>query len=139
MFSFGIGWSPVPWAIPAEISATSRRAKTVGLSVIANWLFNFIIGLITPPMIASIKYGTFIFFGAFSLMSLFWTIFFCPETKGKTLEDMDILFHTNTAHEERLARADIIALVCGSQQGAAFPRSDEKYESTEHVEIANQV
>lgn len=139
MFSFGIGWSPVPWAIPAEISATSRRAKTVGLSVIANWLFNFIIGLITPPMIASIKYGTFIFFGAFSFMSLFWTIFFCPETKGKTLEDMDILFHTNAAHEERLARADIIALVCGSQQSAAFPRSGEKFDSTEHVEIASQV
>ncbi len=44
MFSFGMGWSPVPWAIPSEINSSARRAKAVAISVCSNWLCNFIIG-----------------------------------------------------------------------------------------------
>lgn len=81
MFSFGIGWSPVPWAIPSEINSSARRAKAVAISVCTNWICNCIIGLITPPMIQSIGFGTFIFFAGFALLSFIWTWFFCPETK----------------------------------------------------------
>ncbi|WWC60053.1 uncharacterized protein I303_102616 [Kwoniella dejecticola CBS 10117] len=113
MFSFGLGWSPVPWALPAEVHASSRRAKGVAITTCCNWLFNFIIGLITPPMIQNIRYGTFLFFAAFSLLSFIWTWFFCPETKGKTLEEMDAVFHTHAAHEELQAKAEILRAVVG--------------------------
>ncbi|WWC87437.1 uncharacterized protein L201_002326 [Kwoniella dendrophila CBS 6074] len=113
MFSFGLGWSPVPWAMPAEVHSSSRRAKGVAITTCCNWLFNFIIGLITPPMIQNIKYGTFLFFAAFSLLSSIWTWFFCPETKGKTLEEMDAIFHTHAAHEELQAKGEILRAIVG--------------------------
>ncbi|OCF32106.1 monosaccharide transporter [Kwoniella heveanensis BCC8398] len=113
MFSFGLGWSPVPWAMPAEVHASSRRAKGVAITTCCNWLFNFIIGLITPPMIAGITYGTFLFFAAFSFLSALWTWFLCPETKGKTLEEMDVIFHNHAAHEELQAKAEILRAVLG--------------------------
>ena len=131
MFFFGIGWSPVPWALPAEVHSSSRRAKGVAIATCSNWLFNFIIvgfhdrvawkleltnaqGLITPPMLSGIKFGTFIFFGSFSLLGFLWTWFLCPETKGKTLEDMDAIFHTHQAAEEYQAQHEIIHVICGN-------------------------
>ena len=50
MLSFGASWGPVPWAMPSEIFPSSLRAKGVALSTSSNWLNNFIIGLITPPL-----------------------------------------------------------------------------------------
>ncbi|KAM0750592.1 putative hexose transport-related protein [Meredithblackwellia eburnea MCA 4105] len=112
MFFFGIGWSPVPWALPAEVFSSSRRAKGVAISVTTNWIGNFIIGLITPPMLQNAKYGTFIFFGFFSVVSGIWVFFFCPETKGKTLEDIDSLFNSKAAREDSQAHYDLVEAIC---------------------------
>jgi MFS family permease len=57
MVSFGASWGPVPWAMPAEIFPSSLRAKGVALSTCSNWLNNFIIGLITPPLVENTGYG----------------------------------------------------------------------------------
>ena len=58
-------------------------------------------GLITPPMISSLGFGTYIFFAAFCLIALVWVWFFIPETNGRTLEQMDFVFGDNqTTHEK---------------------------------------
>lgn len=48
-------------------------------------------------MITSMGYGTYMFFGALMILMGFWALFFIPETKGLTLEDMDRLFAVSTA------------------------------------------
>jgi hypothetical protein len=40
---YGIGWGPIPWAMPAEVHASSYRAKGVALATCSNWFNNFII------------------------------------------------------------------------------------------------
>jgi len=72
MVSFGASWGPVPWAMPAEIFPSSLRAKGVALSTCSNWLNNFIIGLITPPMVQNTGFGAYVFFAVFCLLSLVW-------------------------------------------------------------------
>nr|KIR83358.1 sugar transporter [Cryptococcus tetragattii IND107] len=138
MFFFGIGWSPVPWALPAEVHSSSRRAKGVAITTCTNWFFNFIVGLITPPMLQSIRYGTFIFFGAFAVLSGIWAWFLCPETKGLTLEAVDQLFHNRTAHEELKQKHDIISRMIGMEL-TITPQSvqeddEKKIYMTAHVE-----
>lgn len=49
-------------------------------------------GLITPPLIQHTGYGAYIFFAIFCAASFAWTWLFVPETKGKTLEEMDRVF-----------------------------------------------
>ncbi|KAJ5728757.1 sugar transporter [Penicillium malachiteum] len=56
------------------------------------WLAQFIIVYSLPYMIASIKHGTFYFFGACTLVALVFAYLFVPETKGIPLEDMGVLF-----------------------------------------------
>jgi Sugar (and other) transporter len=43
-------------------------------------------------MITSLGYGTYMFFGSLMILMGFWAFFFIPETKGKTLEQMEELF-----------------------------------------------
>ncbi|KAJ5662691.1 hypothetical protein N7462_011617 [Penicillium macrosclerotiorum] len=107
MIAFGGSWGPVPWALPSEIFPSSLRAKGVAISTCSNWLNNFIIGLITPPLVENTGYGAYVFFAVFCLLSGVWTFFFVPETKGRTLEQMDHVFKDNSNEHEQ-ARRDAI-------------------------------
>ncbi|KAI9926716.1 hypothetical protein MW887_003810 [Aspergillus wentii] len=109
----GQGWASValllfymlvPWAMPSEIFPSSLRAKGVALSTCSNWLNNFIIGLITPPLVQDTGYGAYVFFAIFCLLSGVWTFFFVPETMGKSLEDMDGIFKDNSSEAEKERR-----------------------------------
>lgn len=71
-------------------------------------LFNFIVGLIVPPMLESIGWGTFIFFAAFATLAGIWTFFFVPETKDKTLEQLDRLFNDATGQQDEERRQHIL-------------------------------
>ncbi|TFK45702.1 hexose transporter [Heliocybe sulcata] len=103
MIVFGLTWGPVPWAMPAEIFPSSLRAKGVAISVVSNWFNNFVIGLITPPLVQDTGKGAFIFFAVFSALSWVFVYFFVPETRRKTLEEMDAVFgdHTGAAEQAR--------------------------------------
>lgn len=70
---------------------------------------NFIIGLITPPMINGTRgFGAYTFFAIFCGLSAVWTWFAVPETKGKSLEDMDRVFGDNAAEEDVARRREIL-------------------------------
>ncbi|KAF7958744.1 hypothetical protein EAE96_002277 [Botrytis aclada] len=92
MVVFGASWGPVPWAMPSEIFRSDLRAKGVALSTCSNWLNNFIIGLITPPLVVYTNWGAYVFFTVFCALSGVWTWLYVPETKGCKLEDLDDLF-----------------------------------------------
>ncbi|KAF1970344.1 general substrate transporter [Bimuria novae-zelandiae CBS 107.79] len=108
MFSFGATWGPVPWAMPSEIFPSSLRAKGVALSTCSNWFNNFVIGLITPPLVQNTGYGAYTFFAVFCLLAFVFTFFFVPETTGKTLEQMDQVFKdvSSEAEEARKLRIE---------------------------------
>jgi hypothetical protein len=52
-------------------------------------------------MIEGAGFGTYIFFGGFCGLAAFWAYFFVPETKGKSLEEMDAVFGDTSAQEEK--------------------------------------
>ncbi|KUI66197.1 High-affinity glucose transporter [Cytospora mali] len=118
MAVFGVSWGPVPWAMPSELFSSSLRARGVAWSVMSNWLFNFIIGLIVPPMLDKIGWGTFIFFAAFATLAGVWTILCVPETKDKTLEQLDRLFNDDTGKHDEERRQRIIATLAAEFTGS---------------------
>ncbi|KAK9860493.1 hypothetical protein MYU51_005465 [Penicillium brevicompactum] len=99
--NFSYSFAPIGWVLPSEIFNLSIRSKAISITTSATWMCNFIIGLVTPDMLESITWGTYIFFAAFCLLALAFTIFCVPETRGKTLEDMDLIFGDTAAHEEK--------------------------------------
>lgn len=58
-----------------------------------HWLFYFAITKATPSILSSMgKYGAFYFFAARCLVAWIYTFFMVPETSGRSLESMDVLF-----------------------------------------------
>lgn len=90
--SFGATWLPLPWLYPAEISPIKTRAKANALSTCTNWLFNFLIVMVTPVMITGIGWGTYLFFAVVNACFLPVIYFFYPETARRSLEEIDIIF-----------------------------------------------
>ncbi|KAF8558153.1 general substrate transporter [Imleria badia] len=100
--AFGYSWGPCSWILVAEIWPLSMRGKGISIAASSNWMNNFIVGQVTPTMLTHLTYGTFIFFGVFSFLGGVFVLFFVPETKGLTLEEMDEVF----GDREGLAVAD---------------------------------
>lgn len=98
---FGLSYAPLGWAIPPEVYTNATRSKGVALSTCVNWLGNFTVGIATPPMMASLRFGTYIFFAFWGLVAGVWAITLLPETRGKTLEQIDELFGSVSGQEER--------------------------------------
>merc|ERR1711939_879679 len=89
---FGATWLPLPWLYPAEINPLKTRAKANAPSTTQNWIWNFFIVMITPVLIENIGWGTYLFFAALNASFFPILYFFYPETSGRTLEEIDLIF-----------------------------------------------
>ncbi|KAJ5949894.1 Major facilitator superfamily domain general substrate transporter [Penicillium verhagenii] len=118
VINFAYSWGPVAWIVTSEVFPLSMRAKGVSIGGSSNWLNNFAVATATSPFVKASTLGTFIFFGCVTTIGIFYVIFFVPETRGRTLEEMDEIFGTTgmaAADAERKHRIDseigLLALV----------------------------
>ncbi|KAF9893534.1 hypothetical protein FE257_010846 [Aspergillus nanangensis] len=89
---FAIGWLGMTWLYPAEIVPLRIRAPTNALATSANWIFNFMVVMITPVSFENIKYKTYIIFAVINAFIFPVVYFFYPETRYRSLEEMDMIF-----------------------------------------------
>lgn len=89
---FAIGWLGMTWLYPAEIVGLEVRAPANALSTSSNWIFNFVVVMVTGPSFNNISWGTYIVFAALNAFIIPVVYFFFPETAGRSLEDMDVVF-----------------------------------------------
>ncbi|KAH7915668.1 general substrate transporter [Hygrophoropsis aurantiaca] len=131
--AFGYSWGPCSWIVVAEIWPLSIRGKGISIAASSNWMNNFIVGQVTPTMLSNIGFGTFVFFGAFSLMGGLFILFFVPETKGLSLEEMDEVFGDSEGlaaadQQRQLEIADRIGLSAYGQKTDLEKHSQDQYE-----------
>ncbi|KAF7732008.1 hypothetical protein EC973_007113 [Apophysomyces ossiformis] len=93
---FGMTWLTVPWLYPVEIYPTNVRAKGGAWSVVGWSVGNALVMEVTPPMLGSIGWATFLIFAGFNFLTIpvVWALY--PETSNKTLEELDITFSTKS-------------------------------------------
>ncbi|KAJ3800458.1 hypothetical protein GGU11DRAFT_773393, partial [Lentinula aff. detonsa] len=89
---FAVGWLGMTWLYPAEIVGLRMRGPANALSTASNWTFNFLVVMITGPAFQNISWGTYIVFAALNAFIVPIVYFFFPETAGRSLEDMDVVF-----------------------------------------------
>jgi Sugar (and other) transporter len=129
IINFAYSWGPGSWILIAEIFPISIRAKGTSIGASANWMNNFAIAFMVPPMLENITWGTYIFFAVWTFAGGAYIYFFVPETKGKTLEEMDQVFgsHTGVEEMEEFARVQervgLTALLTGRPE---MNRSEEE-------------
>ncbi|MBI2743315.1 MAG: sugar porter family MFS transporter [Chlamydiales bacterium] len=97
---FALGMGPIPWLILAEIYPLSVRGRAMSIATAANWFFNFLIAITFLDMIKFMgSAGVFLLFAAISLIAFFAIKRYVPETKGKSLEEIEL--HMNEMRNRR--------------------------------------
>jgi MFS family permease len=135
--TFATTWGPSSWTYPSEIYPSQIRAKAVSLATASNWAWNCILAFAVPPLLWSINWKMYMIFGTFNGLALIHVFLAAPETKGKTLEEMDEVFDTgvpawrstNTASRlDRLQRDIETGAVKVAAPGVSQSLSGEKIE-----------
>ncbi|KAM6337470.1 solute carrier family 2, facilitated glucose transporter member 8 isoform 2-T2 [Alca torda] len=93
---FALGWGPVPWLVISEIFPLKAKGVSSGACVLTNWIMAFLITKEFNDFMGFLtSYGTFWLFSAFCCLSVIFTAFYVPETKGQTLEQIEAYFRTS--------------------------------------------
>ncbi|KAI7875110.1 general substrate transporter [Lichtheimia hyalospora FSU 10163] len=93
---FGMTWLCVPWLYPVEIYPTNVRARGGAWSVVGWSIGNALIMEITPPMLSSLGWASFLVFAGLNFLTIPIVWAFYPETSSKTLEELDAVFSTKS-------------------------------------------
>jgi sugar porter (SP) family MFS transporter len=81
---------PVFWTLISEIFPNRIRGKALAFASFTQWIFNFLIVLLFPHFLASVGgTKTFFFLALMSFLQWLFTYLYVPETKGKSLEEIE--------------------------------------------------
>jgi MFS family permease len=120
---YALTLAPVCWIYAAEVWSLGTRATGMSLAALSNWVFNFALGMFTPPAFVNITWKLFIIFGVLCIAAAAWFFVLCPETCGKTLEEVELLFSKdgpwawNTKKGESRLAAEIEAVAARQKKG----------------------
>lgn len=99
--SFMFSWGPICWVLISEIFPNTIRSAAVAIAVAFQWIFNFIVSSTFVPMYnlelgaMGDKFGhmfAYLLYGLMCLIAAWFVYRLVPETKGKTLEQMNNLW-----------------------------------------------
>ena len=95
--SFMMSGGPICWVLIAEIFPNTIRSQAVAIAVAAQWISNFLISATFPSLSTWSIGGTYCIYALMSLASAIFVWRWVPETKGKTLEEMSVLWRSNAS------------------------------------------
>ncbi|KAF2476773.1 MFS sugar transporter-like protein [Lindgomyces ingoldianus] len=141
---FGYSWGPCAWIVISEIWPLSNRPYGIALGASSNWMNNFIVGQVTPDMLRSMTYGTYIFFGLLTFGGALFTYLITPETKGLSLEEMDILFGSVGVAEREKERwrevhAEVGLTALLERAGLSVGEASGEYKADKEVAVEKAV
>jgi MFS family permease len=81
--------APVYWLLMSELFPSQVRGLLTGTAVSMQWLFNALVAFLFPMALAALGNPTFFIFAVINVGSLLFVYFCLPETKGKSLEEIE--------------------------------------------------
>ncbi len=96
---FAVSWGPVVWVLLAEIFPNRIRGRAMAVAVAAQWISNYLVSWTFPMMnkssflVENFHNGfAYWIYGVMGILAALFMWKFVPETKGKTLEEMEQLW-----------------------------------------------
>jgi SP family arabinose:H+ symporter-like MFS transporter len=87
---FAMAMGPIVWVVMSEIFPTRMRGSAMAIATVALWVADFAVTLSFPVIADRLNESTaFWFYAMMCALDLVFMIFFLPETKGKTLEEIE--------------------------------------------------
>ena len=92
LFIFGFSWQGSVWLYASEIAPLEYRHIGAGFCAFGEWLMTFITVFAAPIGLENVGWKIWLWILSGNLVGVAFVFFLCPETGGKTLEDVDYLF-----------------------------------------------
>lgn len=92
MLIFGATANCIPWVYVPEILPLHVRAKGMAVGISANWLWNFVVVMITPSALDNLKWKAYLIFMVLNMSFIPLIYYVYPETRNLGLEEIDELF-----------------------------------------------
>lgn len=87
---YSFTWAPLTWVLVGEIFPLMIRGRAAGVASSFNWIGSFLVGLLFPIMTATMPQpAVFAIFGAICLLGVLFIRTRVPETRGRSLEDIE--------------------------------------------------
>ena len=103
---YAMSWAPATWVVIAEIFPNRIRSSAMSIAITALWTACFLLTYTFPLLNAALgAAGTFLTYAAVCLAGFLFLYFRLPETRGKTLEEIE----TNL-QSARLRRRDVLGM-----------------------------
>ena len=98
IISFAFSLGPVVWTVISEIFPSRVRGRAVSIATAANWGAAFLVTQFFLSIVDAIgEAETFFLFAAICVVSFIWIARWVPETKGRTLEEIQTMFDDDFA------------------------------------------
>lgn len=98
--------SPIYWLLMSELFPMQIRGVLTGTAVAFQWICNATVAFLFPLTLSMIGTYTFFIFVAINILSLLFVFFMLPETKGKSLEEIEIMMREKYGETETEAKAE---------------------------------
>lgn len=105
---FALSWGPVTWVLLSEMFPNTIRSWAMSLAVMVQWISNYIVSWTFPMMdhdsylVSHFHHGfAYWIYGAMAILAAFFVGKYVPETKGKTLEEMEAVWKPNAAKQDQ--------------------------------------
>ncbi|WP_217168905.1 sugar porter family MFS transporter [Streptomyces sp. AC512_CC834] len=96
--SFSASWGAVCWVVISEVFPLHVRGAAVGFCTMLLWLANFVVSLSFPVLLDAVGIGwLFLGFAAICALARVFTARFVVETKGRSLEDIELALRAREA------------------------------------------
>ncbi|XP_052899373.1 facilitated trehalose transporter Tret1-like [Anopheles moucheti] len=120
IFTATLGFLTLPFSMNAEVYPTKIRGFASGLTIFFGYTMSFIILKIYPSMVETIgNSNVFIFFGCLSMLGIVFVYFFLPETKGRTLEDIENHFRGSKSSDKQ--EVEMKTMLASQQRRSSYP------------------
>ncbi|CAI7672880.1 unnamed protein product [Penicillium crustosum] len=103
MFVFGYSWIGITWLYTAEIAPLKYRHVGAAAGAFGEWTFSFITVFGGGTAITNVGWKIYIWQLLSCATAVVFIYFMCPETNGKTLEEIDLLFAVDSVRDTILA------------------------------------
>lgn len=106
VFAFNVGWGPLAWVIASELSVGKNKQKIMSIGTACFWLSAFVVTFTLPylynsgPGSAGLNAEIGFIYGGGTLISMVFVYYMIPETRGRTLEEINTMMEMNLPTRE---------------------------------------